>query len=88
MVVGGIVFGHSDIKRTLNALVLLKLQGCPLFLVDKLLEGLLQVIENGLVRALNLLVININLHLQFLSLHNDRQEKGQEEKKSFHCVMD
>ena len=68
-VVAGIVFGHGDVERALDALVLLKLQCRPLLVVEKLLQRLLQVLKHRLVRALNLLRVEVDLGLQFLGTH-------------------
>ena len=47
--------------------VILELQRCPLAFVDKMLNGLLKILEYTDVRTRNLTVIDINLNLQFLS---------------------
>ena len=57
-IVALIVFGHSDIERTIDAFVLSKLEIGPLLIIEKLFQRLLQIIENRDVCALNLAVVD------------------------------
>ena len=63
-----VVFAHRDVEVAHDAFVLLKLEVGPLSFVDKLFQGLLQIIEYRLVRARNLGMVDGNLRLQFLCL--------------------
>ncbi len=58
-----VILAHGDVEVAVDALVLLKLQDGPLAVVDKLLQGLLQVVEHGIVRARNLSMVDGNLWL-------------------------
>ena len=49
-----------------DALVLLKLKMSPLAVVDKLLQGLLQIVKHAFLRARDLCMVDGNLCLQFL----------------------
>ena len=61
-----VVLGDRDVEITDYPLVLLKLQGGPLAVVDELLDSLLKVVEDRDVGTLNLCMIDGNLSLQFL----------------------
>lgn len=65
-VVGLVIFAHGDIEVANDALVLLKLEMRPLPVVDKLLQGLLQVVEYAIFRARYLGMVDGNLGLQLL----------------------
>ena len=58
-----------------------------MLVVDKLFEGLLQVLEDAVVGSLNLVVIHGNTCLQLLCLHKGRAADEQtpyEEQDSLH----
>ena len=61
-----VILGHREVEVAWDALVLLKLQLCPLPVVYELLQGLLKVVEYPLLRALYLGMVDGNLNLQFL----------------------
>ena len=61
-----VVLGDRDVEITDYPLVLLKLQGGPLAVVDELFDSLLKVVEDREISTLNLCVIDGNLCLQFL----------------------
>jgi hypothetical protein len=58
---------NRDVKDALDALMLLELEWCPLTFIDKLFDGLLEILEYTDIRTCNLAVVYINLNLQFLS---------------------
>ena len=53
----------GKIEAALYAFVFLELQGCPLSLVEELLHGLLQVLEDAGVGALYLAVVDVDFCL-------------------------
>mgnify|MGYP007107202577 FL=1 len=64
-----VILAHRQIEVAVDALILLKLQMRPLSLVDESLQRLLQVVENSVVRARNLSMVDGNLCLQFLRMN-------------------
>ena len=64
-----VILAHRQIEVAVDALILLKLQMRPLSLVDESLQRLLQVVENSVVRARNLSMVDGNLRLQFLRMN-------------------
>ena len=66
-----VVLGDGEVEVADDALVLLELQLSPLAVVHELLQGLLQVLEDALVSAFHLLAVDVDFHLQLLSLYRD-----------------
>ena len=73
-----IVLGNRDVKVTIDALVLLKLHVCPLFFIYKLVESLFQILKNRNVSTLNLVMVDCDFCIQFLSMDSMNYPKREQ----------
>ena len=87
--VGGLVILlHGDVEVADDPLVALKLEVGPLLLVDKLLQRLLEVLEDGGVRTLHLVVVDGDLRLEFLGVDWRRPQYEGEAEEADRCQYD
>ena len=69
-----VIFGNRDIEVAVDTLMFLELIVCPLAIVDKLLQRLLQRLKDTGIRTLYLGMVYRNLRIQLLGMETERTE--------------